>query len=400
VRALDLARFAWGAVVGHGLRSGLSLLGMGVGVAAVILLTALGEGARAYVAGQFASLGSNLLIVVPGKTETTGGLPGLGRPPNDLTLDDFEAVVRRLRQVERAAPISTATGAVSHGERRRQMAVIGTTSDFLEVRKLQIGRGLFLPPLEIGRGASVAVLGDRTARELFPGVDPVGQIVRVDEWRMRVIGVLAPRGTQMGLDVDDLIVIPVATAMRLFNRSSLFRMILEVRSYAGLEATAASVVQILKDRHGEEDVTVISQDSVVATLGSILRTLTLVLAAIASISLSVAGIGIMNVMLVSVSERTSEVGLLKALGVGRGQIVAAFLTEAVLLSVAGGLVGLGAGYLGVRVVVALYPDFPASPPLWAVGAAVLVALTVGVVFGVLPARRAARLDPIAALSRR
>jgi putative ABC transport system permease protein len=177
-------------------------------------------------------------------------------------------------------------------------------------------------------------------------------------------------------------------------------MIFEVRSYADLDRTAAAVVRILKERHDEEDVTVLTQDSVVSTLGEILGTLTLVLTAIASISLSVAGIGIMNVMLVSVSERTSEVGLLKALGVARRQIVAAFLTEAVLLSIAGSLVGLGAGWLAVVVVVDLYPSFPASPPLWAVGSAILVALVVGVLFGVLPARRAARLDPIAALSRR
>jgi putative ABC transport system permease protein len=397
---LDLASFAWRALLGHRLRSGLSLLGMGVGVAAVIMLTALGEGARGYVAGQFASLGSNLLIVVPGKTETTGAFPGMGGAPNDLTLDDYEAVLRRLREVERGAPLSTGTGTVSHLERRRQMAIIGTTSDFLEVRKLHLGSGRFLPPLDIGRGASVAVLGDKAAQELFPGQSPLGEIVRIDEWRMRVIGVLAPRGTQMGLDVDDMIVIPVATAMRLLNRPSLFRVILEVHSYADLARTSASVVSILKERHGEEDVTVLTQDAVVSTLGNILGTLTLVLAAIASISLSVAGIGIMNVMLVSVSERTSEVGLLKALGVARGQIVAAFLTEAVLLSIAGGLLGLAVGVLGVRVVVGLYPDFPAAPPLWAVGASILVALVVGVLFGVLPARRAARLDPIAALSRR
>jgi putative ABC transport system permease protein len=396
----DLAGFAWRALLGHRLRSGLSLIGMAVGVAAVILLTALGQGARGYVAGQFASLGSNILVVVPGKTETTGAFPGMGRAANDLTLDDFEAVSHRLRSIERGAPIATATGTVSHEERRRQMAVLGTTSDFLEVRKLHMGLGRFLPTIELSRGASVAVLGDKAARELLPGKNPLGQIVRVDEWRMRVIGVLAPRGTQMGLDVDDIIIIPVATAMRLFNRSSLFRMILEVSSYADLDPTARSVLDILKERHGEEDVTVITQDSVVSTLGQILGTLTLVLAAIASISLSVAGIGIMNVMLVSVSERTSEVGLLKALGVARRQIVSAFLTEAVLLSVAGALVGLATGWLGIRVVVGLYPDFPASPPLWAVGAAIGVALAVGVLFGVLPARRAAELDPIAALSRR
>lgn len=373
---------------------------MGVGIAAVIALTALGEGARGYVENQFANLGSNLLIVVPGKTETTGGLPGLGGAPNDLTLDDFDAIVRRLSSVERGAPISMATTTAAHRELRRQVAVIGTTKEFLDVRNLTVARGTFLPEGDLRRGASIAVIGQRVARELFPGQNPLGKIMRIDEWRMRVIGVLSSRGTQLGVDVDDLVVVPVATAMRIFNRSSLFRILLEARAYAELDSVAENVVTLLTERHGEEDVTVLTQDSVVSSLASILDTLTLVLAAIASISLSVAGIGIMNVMLVSVSERTSEVGLLKALGVSRQQIVAAFLAEATLLSLAGAVLGLTVGYFGVAIVVGIYPELPAHPPAWAVAAALGVALVVGMVFGVLPARRAAQLDPIAALSRR
>jgi putative ABC transport system permease protein len=386
--------------VGHRLRAGLSLLGMAVGVAAVILLTALGEGARTYVGNQFMNLGSNLLIVVPGKTETTGAMPGMGGAPNDLTLDDFEAFSRRLRGLERGAPISMATGTVAHGERRRQVAVIGTTFEFLEVRKLSISRGRFLPEGELQKGSAVAVIGETVASELFPGQNPLGKVIRIDDWRMRVIGVLSSRGTQLGVDVDDLVVIPVATAMQIFNRSSLFRVILEVHAYADLDVASKRVTAIVEERHGEDDVTVITQDSVVSTLGEMLDTLTLVLVAIASISLSVAGIGIMNVMLVSVSERTSEVGLLKAVGVSRPQIVAAFLTEAALLSLAGAALGVATGWLGVGIVVELYPDLPAHPPLWAVASAMGVALIVGIVFGVAPARRAAKLDPILALARR
>jgi putative ABC transport system permease protein len=397
--ARDLLTFAVRALFGHRLRSGLSLLGMGVGVAAVVVLTALGEGARGYVSNQFANLGTNILIVVPGKTETTGALPGMGGAPNDLTLDDFEAIVRGVRQVERAAPIAMATTTASHGERSRQIAVIGTTKAFVDVRNLSMSRGTFLPEGDVQRGASVAVIGERVARELFPGKSPLGEVIRIDEWRMRVIGVLASRGTQLGVDVDDLVVIPVATAMRVFNRSSLFRILVEAGAYAELDSTAERVTALLTERHGEEDVTIITQDSVVSSLEDILDTLTLVLAAIASISLGVAGIGIMNVMLVSVAERTSEVGLLKALGVSRSQIVAAFLAEATLLSLAGGLLGLGVGFLGVGVVVGFYPDLPAHPPGWAVASALAVALGVGMVFGVLPARRASRLDPIAALAR-
>ena len=203
-----------------------------------------------------------------------------------------------------------------------------------------------------------------------------------------------------GIDVDDIVLVPVATGMRMFDRSSLFRILVAVHAYADLDRAAEAVTGLLVERHGEEDVTVLTQDSVVSALSDILDTLTLVLVAIASISLSVAGIGIMNVMLVSVSERTSEVGLLKALGVSPSQIVAAFLTEATLLSLAGALLGVAAGFLGVGVVVGVYPELPASPPLWAVAAALGVAIGVGMVFGVLPARRAARLDPIRALQRR
>jgi putative ABC transport system permease protein len=386
--------------VGRRFRAALSLLGMAIGVAAVVVLTALGQGALTYVSDQFGNIGTNLLIVVPGKTETTGGFPGVGGAPNDLTLDDFEVLVRSMREVQRAAPIAMATAAVSHGELSRQVAVIGTTDQFLAVRNLALGRGRFLPEGEIDRGTAVAVIGEKVARELFPAQNPLGEVIRIDDARMRVIGLLAPKGVQLGLDLDDMVVVPVASAMRLFNRSSLFRIILEVRPSADLGLACDKVTQIMTERHDEEDVTCIRQDAVVETFSSILGTLTLVLVAIASISLSVAGIGIMNVMLVSVSERTPEVGLLKAVGVSPRQIIAVFVTEAALLSTAGGLVGLAIGYLVVTVLVGIYPDLPASPPAWAVAAALAVSTIVGMTFGVLPARRAARLDPITALARR
>ena len=246
--ASDLLRFAIKALLGHRLRSGLSLLGMGVGVAAVILLTALGEGARMYVSNQFANIGSNLLIIVPGKTETTGALPGMGGVPNDLTLDDVETIGRRLRQVRRMAPVAMATANVRRGELSRQVAIVGTTSDFLEVRNLSLGRGQFLPVGDLHRGAPLAVIGEKVAEELFPGQNPLGQVVRIDEWRMRVIGVLAPRGTQIGVDIDDIVLVPVATAMRIFNRSSLFRVLMEVRAFADLDATSNDVTALLAER--------------------------------------------------------------------------------------------------------------------------------------------------------
>jgi putative ABC transport system permease protein len=395
----DLLGFALRALSGHRLRTALSLLGMAIGVAAVVALTALGEGARRYVIEQFASIGSNLLIVVPGKNETTG-IPGVAAAPNDITLEDFRAVERGIAEAEKVAPLVFGTEYVAHGARRRQVAVVGSTRDFLEVRKLAVARGEFLPPGELERGRPVAVLGAKVARELFPGEEPIGKVVRIGGWRMRVIGVMGTKGVQLGMDVDDVVVVPLVSAMKMFDRRSLFRIMIQVRGGADLETTKAKVVRLFTERHDEEDVTVLTQDAVVSTFSQILGALTLALGAIAAISLSVAGIGIMNVMLVSVSERTREVGLLRAVGVAQGQVLAVFLTEAALLSAAGGLLGLATGWAAVRILVRIFPALPATPPLWAVAAALALSLGIGALFGLLPARRAARLDPVQALAGR
>lgn len=395
----DLLGFSFTAIAGHRLRTALSLLGVAIGVGAVVVLTALTEGARAYVTGQFASLGTNLVIVVPGRTETTG-IPGVGGTPNDLTLDDAEAVARSVPSVRRVAPLAMGTESVSHGDRARQVALLGTTPEYREARRLELALGEFLPSDAERRGTPVAVLGANLARELFDRRNPIGEVVRVGGWRMRVVGVLAPQGTKLGVDFDEIVLVPVVSAMRMLNRRSLFRILVEVNAHDDLDGASESIRRLLAERHGEEDVTVITQDAVLSTFGSILDVLTLALVAIAAISLTVAGLGIMNVMLVSVSERTREIGLLRALGAGRGQILAAFLAEAVLLSTCGGLLGLALGWLLVRLLVRIYPALPASPPGWAVGAALLVAVGVGVVFGLLPARRATRLDPVAALAGR
>jgi putative ABC transport system permease protein len=400
VSVLDLLSFATRALRGHRLRTGLSLLGVAIGVAAVVTLTALGEGARRYVLGQFAAVGTNMVIVLPGRTQTSGAMPGFGGVPHDLTLDDAVAIGRGVREVDKLAPMVVGTETVAFGERRRQVALFGSTHEALEVRRLGVARGRFLPPIAWDRGAPVVVLGTHTAKELFPGADPVGQVVRIGDWRTRVIGVLEPRGQQLGVDMDDVAIVPVATSMKMLNRSGLFRLVIQVRSYGDLGRVKQAVLRLLAERHGEEDVTVITQDAVVSAFSSILGALTLALGGIAGVSLAVAGVGIMNVMLVSVSERSREVGLLKALGAGRGQILAAFLAEAVLISSAGGLLGLALGWAAVLGLVTLYPALPASPPAWAVAAAFSLSVAVGAIFGVLPARRATRLDPVAALAGR
>ncbi|MFL6193650.1 MAG: ABC transporter permease [Thermoanaerobaculia bacterium] len=397
----DLFRFCFQALSGHRLRTLLSLVGMAIGVAAVIALTALGEGARRYVIDQFANIGSNLLIVVPGKTETSG-IPGMiSATAHDLTLEDSRALARTIAEARKVAPLVLGTEAVAYGARRRQVAIVGSTRELLEVRKLALSRGEFLPAGELRSGRPVVVLGTKVAAELFRGDEPIGKVVRIGGWRMRVIGVLAPKGVQLGANIDDTAVVPVATSMRMFDRRSLFRIMIEVRPGADLEAAKVRVIRLLTQRHGdEEDVTVLTQDAVVSTFSQILGVLTLALGAIAAVSLTVAGIGIMNVMLVSVSERTREVGLLRALGVRRRQVLAVFLTESALLSAAGGLAGLAVGWTAVRILVGVFPALPASPPVWAVIAALGLSLGVGVLFGWLPARRASLLDPVAALAGR
>jgi putative ABC transport system permease protein len=395
----SLIKFSLASLNGHRLRTGLSLLGVMIGVAAVLVLTALGEGARRYVTDQFSSLGTNLLVVLPGKTETSG-LVGFGGIPNDLTLQDAQAVARRTRSAERVAPLTIGTEEIEYQGHRRQVAIIGSTAEYQLARQLTVDRGDFLPRGDWSRGTPVAVLGRKAASELFGAESPVGKVIRVGEWRIRVIGLLSPQGVKMGLDFDDMAIIPVATAMQMFNRRSLFRILVQTYSHADLEKAKNDVRSILTERHQEEDITVVTQDAVLSTFSAVLQALTLALAAIAAVSLSVAGIGIMNVMLVSVSERTQEIGLLKSLGVARGQILAVFLTEAGLISTAGGLLGLSLGWILVQILVHLYPDLPASSPTWAVVAALTTSVVVGLIFGILPARTATKLDPIEALGRR
>jgi putative ABC transport system permease protein len=396
----DVFGFAGSALVRHRRRSLLSILGVTVGVAAVVVLTALGEGARRYVVREFSALGTNLLIVLPGRNETTGMFPGAGGVPNDLTLDDVRALSRGIPEARFIVPLAMGNETVSHLERRRKVAVLGSTPELREIRKLRLVAGRFLPAGDLERGAPVAVLGAEVAAELFPEQSPLGRVVRIGSWRMRVIGVLEGKGEHVGLDVDDMVVVPVATAMRVFDLSSLFRVMIEVRAFSDLDPVRRRVIEIITERHDEEDVTAITQESVVAALSRILTALTLALAGIAAISLSVAGLGVMNLMLVSVSERTEEVGLLKALGASPRQVLAVFLAESVLLALAGALLGLAVGFALVQAFVAVYPAFPAAPPVWAAAGVFALAVATGAVFGVLPARRATRLDPVAALSGR
>lgn len=395
---LDFLRMAGASLLANRRRSALSLLGVVIGVVAVTSLTAIGEGALRYVDDQFASLGSSIVVIAPGRNETTGGMPmGIGGMPNDLTLEDARHLGRRISAVREAIPVAASSGRLRHGGRNRQVPMIGTVAAFESMQRLELAYGTFLPPGDMTRGASVVVLGHTVAQELFGRENALGRTVRFSGSRMRVIGVLAERGTQLGLQIDESVFAPVATVMRLANKSSLTRVMLDLAPRSDQKRVTEQVKALLIERHDEEDFTCISQDAIMTSLSSILRILTLAVAGIAAISLAVAGIGIMNVMLVAVSERTDEVGLMKAVGASRRQILALFLVESALLSIAGGAVGLGLGTALVAFGRSLYPAVELVTPTWAIAAVLGLSLGTGILFGVLPAWRAARLDPVDAL---
>ncbi len=396
MRQPDIVGFAAVALRGNRLRSILALLGVAIGVASVIILTSLGQGARAYVINEFSELGTNLLVVLPGKIETQG-LPLTGGVPNDLTLDDTDALRQRIPSIRRLTPLSLGDAEVRYRDRRRRATIIGGTSDLLHVRHLNIQIGRFLPEGDPHHAPRVCVIGAKVQRELFADANPLGQVIQVGEERFRVIGVIAPRGMSLGMDLDEVIQVPVVHCMRMFDQRSLFRILIEVAAHEEIPAVSKRVIDVITERHGEEDITILTEDSVVKTLDSIMVVLTAALGGIAAISLIVAGVAIMNVMLVSVSERTREVGLLKAVGATRRQVVAAFLVEAAMLSLAGGLAGLALALAVNEGLKLMWPNFPITAPAWAVVAAIVVSAGVGILFGALPARRAAALDPVLAL---
>ena len=395
----DTLRFARDAATGYPLRTFLSVLAMAIGVAAVVVLTALGDGARRYVVEQFSSLGSNLVIVLPGRSATGGFSPAnaLTTTPRDLTVDDAFAI-SRLPSVRRVSPLSVGTSEINAKGRLRESVVAGVTSTYVDIRGFKMAQGRFLPESDWNRGAPVAVIGATIAQEIFGNEPPVGELIRIGDRRVRVIGVLKAVGQGLGMNTDEVTFVPVSLAQNMFNTSTLFRVLIEARSRDDIEAVKREASALLKARHGgEEDVTVITQDAVLATFDRLLRALTAAVAGIAAISLAVAGILVMNVMLVAVTQRTGEIGLLKALGARGATIRNAFMTEAAMLSLFGALTGYALGLFGAFVLRQVYPVFPAYPPDWAVLAALGTALGTGLLFGIMPARRAARLDPVQAL---
>lgn len=402
MKVRDTLGFASRAATAYPLRTALMVLAMSIGVAAVVVLTALGDGARRYVVNEFASLGSNLVIVLPGRSETGGFNPAnaITGTTRDLTVGDAAALVRA-PSVLRTAPITVGTSEAAYGGKLKDVTVVGTTADYLAIRHLAVAQGRFLPAADTGQGASVTVIGSAIREQLFGAEPALGRMVRVGDRRYRVIGVMAQSGQGLGMNADEIIVLPVAAAQAMFNTNTLFRILVEAKSRDTLEAAKAEVTEIIKGRHeGEADVTVITQDAVLSTFDNILGVLTFGVGGIAAISLAVAGILVMNVMLVAVTQRTGEIGLLKALGASGAAIRNAFLTEAILLSAAGALIGFLLGQGGAFLLRLFFPTLPAYPPAWAVAAGLGTAIATGLLFGVMPARRAATLNPVEALAKR
>jgi putative ABC transport system permease protein len=393
----DVLRLAASAIRSHRLRSLLSMLGIAIGIAAVILLTSIGEGTRRYILAQFSQFGTNLIAIHPGKAKTSG-MPGIfGGTTRHLTIDDAEALAR-IPGVERVVPTAFGAARVEAGDRGRNVAVNGVTPDVQVVWKFVPRLGAFWPAGDPRRGMAVTVLGPKLARELFGDANPLGRLVRIGGTRCRVVGVMEPKGNMLGFDLDDTAYVPVATAMQLFNLSDLGEIDL---TYVPADATArivAEVKRVLAQRHGgDEDFTVTTQEAMLSVFGNVMRVITMAVGAIAGISLVVGAIGILTMMWITVRERTAEIGLARAIGASTHQVAAVFLAEAAAVAVLGGAAGVAIG-LGAGLVLRwLVPGLPIETPLGFVAAALGVSLAVGLVSGVLPARRAAALDPIEAL---
>lgn len=393
----DLFVLAWGAIAAHRLRSALTMLGIVIGITSVILLTSLGEGTRRYVLAEFTQFGTNIMAINPGKITTTG-LPGaLGGTIRKLTIEDAEAV-RRVPGVDEVVPLTFGMARVEANERGRSVFVYGVTSHMPDVLKFGIRQGRFLPDADPRLAAPIVVLGPRLKREIFGEANALGEHVRIGGRRFLVIGVMAPKGQILGIDIDDTAYIPVASAQSLFHRAELWEIDVLFSPMVPVEDVRAGVRRVLMARHdGEEDFTITTQTEMLDTLGRVLGIIGAVVGGIGAISLVVGAIGILTMMWISVGERTSEIGVARAVGATPAQIQTLFLLEAALLSVAGGAAGLVAGLTIAALVRGILPGLPFYTPMPYAAAALGVSLVVGLASGVLPARRAAALDPVEAL---
>lgn len=396
MRLADLATLSTRALSAHRLRSFLTLLGIAVGIAAVILLTSIGEGVHRFVLGEFTQFGTNVIEIAPGKTKASGGPGGLQTTVRLLTLEDAEALAR-VPGIVAVTPNVWGNSEVSANGRLRRTTVQGVGPGTLEIMKLTLQSGSFLPAEEFSRARPLAVLGPKLKQELFGSENALGQRLRISGREFRIIGVVAPKGQFLGMDLDDTVFIPTARALELYNREGLMRIHLTYREGLHAGEVAAAVKSALAARHGREDFTLTTQEDMLKTLSKILNVLTLAVGALGGISLLVGAVGIVTIQTIAVAERTHEIGLLKALGARERTILGIFLSEAVALAAIGGVLGLVLGIGIAQLAHLTFPALPVETPLSFVLLAEGVAVVIGLLAGVLPARRAARLDPVAAL---
>ena len=393
----DAVRLALRAIVAQRLRSFLTLLGIAVGIASVILLTSIGEGIHRFVLAEFTQFGTNIASISPGKVKTSGpaatGIPTSVRP---LTLEDAR-LLRNLPHV--TGMIATVWGNTEVGGngRNRRTTVNGVGPDMLKVYSIKVKSGQFLPDEALENARAFVVLGAKLKEELFGSANPLGARVRVGNLQFRVIGVLESKGQFLGVDLDDAAYIPTARALELYNRDGLMKIDLAYEEGVPAARIVAAVKSTLSARHGREDFTITTQEDMLRTLSNILDILTMAVGALGSISLLVGGVGIVTIMTIAVSERTSEIGLMVALGAPRKTILGLFLGEAVTLSAIGGVMGLVLGFGLAQIIHFAVPALPVHTPISFVLLAEGIAIVIGLLAGVLPARSAARLDPVQAL---
>jgi len=393
---MDFFRLAVGTVTTQRLRSLLTTLGIAIGIAAVVLLTSIGEGIHHFVLEEFTQFGTNLVGVNPGKAKTAGTSIGIFGTDRPLTIADAEAL-QRTPYATAVVPFVQGNAEVEANNRRRRTTIYGTGPEMPRAFTIQIGAGHFLPDDDPTSPRAFAVLGSKLRSELFGDSNPLGELIRIGGDRYRVIGSMESKGQVLGIDLDDSVYIPVARALEMFNRESLMEIDVLYREGAPVDEVVAGMNRILTARHGRDDYTITTQEQMLDVLGSVLDILTFAVGALGGISLLVGGVGILTIMIIAVKERTSEIGLLRALGSTRKQILVLFLGEAIVLATIGGLTGLVLGIGGAQLLTIAVPALPVHTPINYVLLAEGLAILIGMLAGVIPARQAARLDPVEAL---
>lgn len=396
MRFIDLINLSLSSLRSYPFRAMLTAFGIAIGIAAVVLLTALGDGLHQFVLSEFTQFGTHLIGISPGRTTTHGVSPGVFGTTRPLTLDDADAL-KRIPQTRAIVPVMQGAARIKWGNRSRDTTVLGVGPAAPEAWQLKVASGTFLPADDTRSARSYAVLGHKVRTQVFGDINPLGARISVAGESYRVIGVMAPKGQILGFDLDDTLFIPVSKALSMFNRDGLMEVDILYDEGANVENVVAEARRILTDRHQRDDVTIITQQEMLDVLGSVLSTLTFAVAALGGISLFVGSIGVLTIMTIAVQERTSEVGLLRALGARRGQILAMFLGEAVLLTGIGGLMGLIIGLGSAQLLSWLVPALPLHVAWDYVLAALCLSVLIGLLAGSWPATRAARLNPVEAL---